>query len=180
MEESDVPTFYESLTNRARTLRANPTEAEQHLWRYLRYERLGVKFRRQARIASYICDFVCFEKKLIIELDGGHHQQEQQHQHDHVRTQWLRTQGFRVIRFWNHEVLKNTDAVLSVIQKILWTSPLVGEVGPPEADRVGDFTSGKEHFNSRNGEIQKKGKSPIRPADGGPPSPTSGEGKDEK
>ena len=96
----------------AKKLRNDLTEAEKHLWYVLRLKNLGVKFRRQAVIGQYIVDFVCFEKKLIIEVDGGHHMNDQ---YDVVRDQWLSVQGFEVLRFWNNDVLMNRDGVLQKI-----------------------------------------------------------------
>ena len=97
------------LTQVARDLRNNLTEAEKHLWYGLRLNNLGVKFRRQVVIGRYIADFVCFEKKLVIEVDGGQHRNSQK---DEVRDEWLRREGFKVLRFWNNDVLKNRDGVL--------------------------------------------------------------------
>jgi very-short-patch-repair endonuclease len=100
----------------ARQLRKNPTEAERVLWRHLRLRQLeGWKFRRQQPIGRYIVDFVCFENRLAIELDGGQHSE--QVTYDAERSAWLRGQGFRVLRFWNHEVLQDIEAVKSVIQE---------------------------------------------------------------
>ncbi len=96
----------------ARKLRNNSTEAEKYLWYVLRLKNLGVKFRRQAVIGRYIVDFVCFERKLVIEVDGGQHAQSQE---DKIRDQWLITQGFTILRFWNDEVLRNREGVLQKI-----------------------------------------------------------------
>ncbi|MBF0385806.1 MAG: endonuclease domain-containing protein [Candidatus Omnitrophica bacterium] len=106
----------EALTPIAQELRNSPTEAEKHLWRILRSKSMGVKFRRQAVIGRYIVDFVCFEKKLIIEVDGGQHNQNQQ---DVKRDDWLKRQGFEVIRLWNHDVLGNLDGVFKAIEERL-------------------------------------------------------------
>ncbi len=103
----------EDLTLTARRLRNNLTEAEKYLWYILRVRNLGNKFRRQAVIGRYIVDFVCFEKKLIIEVDGGQHAESEK---DKVRDQWLKGQGFEILRFWNHDVLGNRD---SIRQKIV-------------------------------------------------------------
>jgi len=101
---------------KARQLRKNPTEAERVLWRHLRLHQLErCKFRRQQPIGQYIVDFVCFENRLVIELDGGQHCE--QVAYDAERSAWLRTQGFRVLRFWNHEVLQDIEAVKKVIQE---------------------------------------------------------------
>jgi very-short-patch-repair endonuclease len=98
-----------SLTPLAKNLRNNLTQAEKHLWYVLRVENLGVKFRRQAPIGKYIVDFVAYEKKLVIELDGGQHYESED---DKVRDEWLQSQGFTVVRFWNNEVLENRDGVV--------------------------------------------------------------------
>ncbi len=105
-----------ALTPTARKLRNDLTEAEKHLWYVLRLENLGVKFRRQAVIGRYIVDFVCFEKKLIVEVDGGQHADSQR---DNVRDQWLAAQGFEILRFWNNDVLGNRDGVLRKIVEVL-------------------------------------------------------------
>jgi very-short-patch-repair endonuclease len=105
-------------TERARVLRKNPTEAERTLWKHLRLRQLeGQKFRRQQPLGLYIVDFICIEKRLIVELDGGQHLE--QVASDAERTAWLERQGFRVLRFWNHEVLKDIDAVIDVIRRAL-------------------------------------------------------------
>ena len=104
------------LTPRARDLRNDPAEAEKYLWSILRVEGMGVKFRRQAVIGKYIVDFVCYEKKLVIEVDGGQHCQDQ---HDARRDEWLRIQGFEVMRFWNNDVLGNLDGVYEKIEDYL-------------------------------------------------------------
>ena len=105
-----------ALTLSARKLRNNLTETEKHLWYMLRAKQLGVKFRRQAVIGQYIVDFVSYERKLIIEVDGGQHADSKQ---DKVRDEWLRKEGFKVLRFWNNDVLKNREEVLKEILKYL-------------------------------------------------------------
>lgn len=98
------------------------TDAERHLWQRLRGKQLrGHKFRRQFPIGNYIVDFVCLKARLIIELDGGQHAQRVAHDQD--RDLWLKTQGFRVIRFWNNEVFEHTDEVLQRIVEALGDSP---------------------------------------------------------
>lgn len=97
----------------AKRLRKNATEAEKHLWYILRSKSMGVKFRRQAVIGRYVVDFVCFEKRLIIEVDGGQHCQNSK---DIIRDQWLKSQGYDVMRFWNNEVLENLDGVFEVLE----------------------------------------------------------------
>jgi len=102
----------------ARNLRKNSTEAERKLWSHLRNRQLlNHKFRRQHPIGKYVVDFVCIEKQLIIELDGGQHMERKSE--DEERTKFLETQGYRVLRFWNDQVLKETVSVLEVILKAL-------------------------------------------------------------
>src|SRR3989442_1833042 len=102
------------LSPHAKRLRRDETDAERKLWMRLRDRQLnGLKFRRQQPIGRYVVDFFCPERRLVIELDGGHHAD--QVQADQRRTEFLNTAGYRVLRFWDHEVLANTDAVLQQI-----------------------------------------------------------------
>jgi very-short-patch-repair endonuclease len=111
----------------ARKLRKNPTEAEYRLWVYLKKRQLfGHKFRRQHPIGPFIVDFACVEQKLLIELDGGGHAK--QKIYDHRRTAWLSERGYRVLRFWNNEVLTNVRGVLEII---------ASKLPPPPATRIG-------------------------------------------
>jgi very-short-patch-repair endonuclease len=108
------------LRARARELRNNPTDAERVLWSQLRFWQLdGYKFRRQQPLGQYIVDFICLEKRVVVEVDGGQHSQ----QVDAERDTWLRDEGFIVLRFWNHEVLKNIETVKEVIFKALSNTP---------------------------------------------------------
>ena len=98
----------------ARQLRRNSTDAERTLWRLLRDRQLAShKFRRQSPIGPYIVDFVCFDQKIIVEVDGGQHQ-DRLHQ-DQSRSEWLESQGFTALRFWNNEVMGNQDGVAHLI-----------------------------------------------------------------
>jgi very-short-patch-repair endonuclease len=100
--------------DRARELRKNLTDVERLAWRKLRSRRFaGYKFRRQMPVGRYIVDFVCLERKLIVELDGGQHNE--QVDYDQARTEWLKSQGFEVLRFWNHEVFEDWGAIEEVI-----------------------------------------------------------------
>ena len=109
---------------RARALRRNPTEAEKFLWRKLRLWQIdGFKFRRQQPLGNYIVDFVCFERKLIVELDGGQHAE--QVEYDAERDAWLREQGFTVLRFWNNDVLQNINGVKEIILSNLKSTPFL-------------------------------------------------------
>lgn len=114
----------------AKSLRRNMTDAERLLWRHLRAHRLnGHKFRRQQPIGPYIADFVHFGARLIIECDGGQHNQSAA---DQRRDTWLRAQGFRVLRYWNHEILNETDNVLSDIHNALDYLAPAGKEEPGE------------------------------------------------
>jgi very-short-patch-repair endonuclease len=95
-------------------LRKELTPAEVKLWGYLRKDQLGVSFRRQHAIGKFICDFVCIEKKLIIELDGSQHIDQQDY--DIERTKYLQSQGYEVVRFWNNDVMKNINSVILTIE----------------------------------------------------------------
>ena len=112
------------LLQRARDLRQTATDAEKLLWSLLRDRQLDEhKFRRQHPLGSYILDFYCHEAKLAIELDGGQHAEAKQVQHDAERTSNLEGEGIRVLRFWNREVLAQTEAVLETILDTLLSSP---------------------------------------------------------
>jgi very-short-patch-repair endonuclease len=99
---------------RAIELRKELTPAERKLWAVIRNDQLGVNFRRQHAIGKYIADFVCIEKKLIIELDGSQHLEQQAY--DAERTKFLEAQGYRVIRFWNTAVMNDIHGVIRSIQ----------------------------------------------------------------
>jgi very-short-patch-repair endonuclease len=100
----------------AKILRKGTTDTEQLLWRHLKAKHLGgLKFRRQQPIGPYIADFVCFEKKIIVELDGGQHALPAGIQTDRRKDQWLEEEGYKVLRFWDNQVLTNVEAVLEVI-----------------------------------------------------------------
>ena len=103
----------------ARGMRKDYTTAENKLWQSLRNSKLGVKFRRQHPIESYIVDFVSLQDNLIVEVDGGYHEDEEQKKYDEERTKLLTEIGFRVIRFSNEDVLKNLNAVSDTIQQAI-------------------------------------------------------------
>lgn len=101
---------------RARRLRRDMTDAEKKLWWHLRHLPIeDTHFRRQATIGPYFADFACHEKRLVIEVDGGGHAAAEQSTADAVRTAYLEAQGYRVLRFWSHDVLKEIDAVMLAI-----------------------------------------------------------------
>ena len=104
--------------HKAGELRKELTPAERKLWSVLRGNKLnGVKFRRQHAIGNYIVDFVSIKKKLIIELDGSQHLE--QDEYDTERTKYLESQGYRVVRFWNHQMEKEMDGVIRAIEVML-------------------------------------------------------------
>jgi very-short-patch-repair endonuclease len=105
------------------------TEAERRLWRNLCQRQMeGYKFRRQHPLGRYVLDFVCLEARVVVEVDGGQHVERSEY--DRVRADWLEQRGFRLLRFWNDEVLNHTDAVRGVILQALVSCPRP----PPVAD----------------------------------------------
>ena len=112
------------MNEAARKLRRNQTDAERRLWNYLRDRRLdGWKFRRQHPIGSYVLDLYCADAMLVIEIDGGQHDYDEHREHDEKRTAYLVSQGLKVMRFWNNEVMENTKGVLEAIREALSPSP---------------------------------------------------------
>ncbi|QTR48786.1 endonuclease domain-containing protein [Candidatus Thiothrix anitrata] len=121
----------------ARNLRKNMTTPEQQLWDTLRKRQLdGYRFRRQTPLGRYIADFVCLEARLVIELDGNHHHEQQGY--DRERDHWMQQQNFQVLRFWNHEILNHPQVAIQQIrqalheqsQHLLPPSPLAGGEAP--------------------------------------------------
>ncbi|KAK0349679.1 hypothetical protein LTR94_032107, partial [Friedmanniomyces endolithicus] len=116
---------YEGLPSgaldKAKALRRNAPEAEKRLWTALRDKLPGVKFRRQVPYGPYVADFLCFAGKLIVEVDGATHAESIEQ--DAARTRYFEAQGYHVLRFWNHEVMENTEGVVAVIAARLSPSP---------------------------------------------------------
>lgn len=124
--KSKFPMYYNAslaMHENAKVLRKNMTEAEDRLWQRIRKEKLGVKFRRQHMIDKYIADFYCHECKLVIEVDGGYHNNPEQIEYDAIRTFEIEEYGIKVIRFTNSEVLSNIDWVLQEIKKNIVINP---------------------------------------------------------
>ena len=153
----------------ARKLRKNLTDTERLLWSKLRGKQFGgFKFRKQAPIGQFIVDFVCFDRKVIVELDGGQHVAAAEA--DKQRTEWLNSQGFRVLRFWNHDVIEDTDTVLEAIWLALQMPPTLtlphkggGDLrAEPSPTRGGDLRA--EPSPTRGGDLRAE------------PSPTRGGG----
>ena len=110
----------EKTKNNIRKLRKEATPQERIVWARLKNRQFNnLKFRRQYLIGKYIVDFLCLEKKLIIELDGWQHKEENQKKYDLERTQYLRNQGFKVVRFWNNDVNENLEGVFLKIEEFL-------------------------------------------------------------
>ena len=113
------------LVNTAKTLRKSQTDAEKLLWKllwkHLRAKQMeGFKFRRQQPLRNYVIDFICLEQSLVIEVDGGQHADNKK---DEERDAWLKSEGFKVLRFWNNEVLTNLKGVLEVIRESCLNHP---------------------------------------------------------
>ena len=110
-----MPPVKRQISPHAARLRRNMTDAERLLWSRLRGRRLGLKFRSQHSLGPCVADFVCLERRLIVEADGGQHDPVS----DRARTACLRRRGFRILRFWNHDILQNIDGLLETILIIL-------------------------------------------------------------
>ena len=107
---------------RARDLRRDMTPAERKLWAKLRGRQLmGARFRRQHPLGPYIVDFVCLDRRFIVEVDGGQHGEAEQKARDERRTAWLESEGYRVIRVWNNDVMGNADGVMEVLRRSIGT-----------------------------------------------------------
>jgi very-short-patch-repair endonuclease len=104
----------------AKDLRKKMTDAERILWHRLRGGQLNVKFRRQYPFENYVLDFVCLERRLVIEVDGSQHAEKKEY--DETRSERLRGAGFTILRFWNNEVLNETDAVVQAVWDVLEVS----------------------------------------------------------
>ena len=152
----------------ARALRKTMTDAEIFLWQLLRREQFGVKFRKQHPVGRYIADFACLNLKIIIELDGGQHADDVRVRRDAERTRFLESQGFQVLRFWNHDVMENTEAVVETIYRAVTPSPHRGEDG-----RGALLEANYPEKESETYHTQAQSLSPKRPH---PTPPPTGEG----
>ena len=120
--------------SRARHFRQNPTDAERKLWQHLRHLPCSAYFRRQATIGPYFADFACHTNRILIELDGGQHADSAA---DLVRTNYLKAQGYRVLRFWNNDVLDNIEGVIETIIRSFRTTPPTPDPSPPQEREEG-------------------------------------------
>lgn len=101
----------------ARVLRTNSTIQERRMWNLLKNHQFhGLKFKRQQPIGNYIVDFICKEAKIIIEIDGGQHNEDSNIENDKIRTDYLKSKGYKVLRFWNNEIYDNIEGVLKKIE----------------------------------------------------------------
>ena len=117
--KTSSPDWYVLLKENARKNRENPTEAEYILWQYLKNRQLGVKFLRQHVVLDYIADFICLEKLLIVEVDGGYHQKLEQQLYDEGRSNRLEKKGYKIIRYSNGQVLLDIENVIENIKEHL-------------------------------------------------------------
>ena len=170
-------------TERARELRRRQTDAERILWTNLRGKRLqGLKFRRQQPLGPYVVDFLSFEQRLVVEVDGGHHDQPGVRAKDDERELWLESNGYRVLRFWNNEVLGNLEGVLAQISQ---TAERGRSPSPQPSPVEGE---GEDHPHPSPLRSRERGKITLTPALSGrgrggrspspQPSPVEGEGED--
>jgi len=130
---------------KSRQLRKNMTPQERKLWCIIRNRQFfGYRFRRQFPLGQYIVDFICREKKIIIEIDGGQHNEIKNIQYDNERTEYLILEGYKVLRFWNNDIDKNIGGVY---EKLKEAFEIEGNITPPQPSpsREGaDFTAGKD------------------------------------
>ena len=169
----------EHLKNNSRLLRKSMTDVEKRLWQEIRLRQVeGFKFRRQFPIGRYIVDFACPERKLIVELDGGQHAEQESYDSD--RTKWLESQGYRVVRFWNNEVLTNLEGVKESIYNAISGN------GDPPTSVLPHKGGGSSKGAGAPSPLMGEGRSPKATVDGGdksqrqpptPPSPTKGGGE---
>ena len=131
--------------NSAKWLRDNTTAAEDILWRHLRrLDVQGSHFRRQVVIGPYIADFACLTRRLVIEVDGSQHGDDEGLARDEMRTRWLQSEGYRVIRFWNNDVMSKTESVLEAIHNMIAvTPPRLPSAGDPPPQGEGEESRGE-------------------------------------
>ncbi len=109
------PDSYSTTKQYAKENRSQMTDAENLLWYHLRQGKLGARFRRQHIIGDYIVDFICLKQKLIIEIDGGYHQEATQRTEDKTRQNWLESMGYKVLRFTNEDIFHDIESVITTI-----------------------------------------------------------------
>jgi very-short-patch-repair endonuclease len=164
-------------TKLARGMRRMPTEAEKKLWRNLRRLALnGSHFRRQVRLGRYIVDFASHSARLVIEIDGGQHCENAA---DAARTKFIESQGYRVLRFWNNDVLSNIEGVLEVIQSVITTTPTFNASPQPRGNRMRHDASSPSPLvgEGRGGGSRSEARPRITPRPPPPTPPHKGEGR---
>ena len=129
----------------SRQLRKNMTLQEKKLWSVIRNRQFfGYRFRRQFPIGQYIVDFICREKKIIIEIDGGQHNEDINVYYDNRRTEYLIAEGYKVIRFWNNDIDKNIGGVYEKLKEIFNITDTVTPPQPSPSGEGADYTAGKD------------------------------------
>ncbi len=160
----------------ARAMRRQLTWAEKALWSQLRNSKLeGLKFRRQQPFDRYILDFYCAEEKLVVELDGGQHDIPEEREYDRVRTEFLKTAGLRVLRFWNSQVRENAPWVLEIIRREAGLSRGERAPSPQPSPLKGEGEEGWRP-SPRPSPLKGEGEEGWRPSPR--PSPLKGEGEE--
>ncbi len=149
--------YSKSSQNNAIELRNNPTKQERTLWKYLNKSQLGYKFRRQQPIGNYVVDFFCSELNLIIELDGGQHNEIQNIEYDKKRTEFLNNNGYRVLRIWNNDIDNNIEGVIEYIKMNLTPPPnplpqVAGELVQKQGQYLPPQGAGELAVSSKTGE----------------------------
>lgn len=140
MSEQHKHKFSKQVQECARNLRNNATIHEKILWKYLRKSSLlSLKFRRQQPVGCYIVDFLCCEKKIIIELDGGQHNTQKNVEYDKKRDEFLQNKGYKVIRIWNNDITRNIEGVIEYIKKEINT--------PTPKSEISTLPQGEGKFN---------------------------------
>ncbi len=136
------------LRDNAKRLRREQTDAESRLWYHLRAHRfLGLKFKRQKPLGQYIVDFVCHEQALVIEIDGGQHAERAAY--DRTRDEWLRAEGYTVLRFWNVDVMQQLDGVLERIREEVLSRSLPRPLSRKRERGATHLSTGPSHKRER-------------------------------
>ena len=139
---------------KSRELRKNMTFQERKLWNIIKNRQFfNYRFRRQFPIGSYIVDFICREKKIIIEIDGGQHNEQINIEYDNKRTKYLKSEGYNVIRFWNNEIDNNIEGVYERLKHVFGIDNITPSQPSPTGEGVSDITT---HQLSQTGEEKEQ------------------------
>ena len=143
----------------AKDLRSRSTDAERVLWSHIRAKRLdGLKFRRQHPIGKYIVDFICLERKIVIELDGGQHAKREIEEYDRERDNWFEKEGYGVLRFWDNDVLLNTKGILEGIKERCLEHPPLNPLPSREGKQEEDPLLSREGKQREDSLCSREGK----------------------